>query len=61
MVHIYNIKENHVDTNLNLIYPLSKIVVFDMKQVSSLLDQIDVAHINHLKFDGETLWIPADQ
>jgi hypothetical protein len=61
MVHIYNLKEKHLDTDLNLIHPLSKIVVFDMKQVFSLLDQIDAEHVNHIQFDGETLWIPADQ
>jgi hypothetical protein len=32
-----------------------------MKQVSSLLDQIDLKQVNHIQFDGETLWIPADQ
>jgi hypothetical protein len=61
MVHIYNLREKHLDTNLNLIQPLSKIVIFDMKQVSSLLDQIDLKQVNHIQFDGETLWIPADQ
>jgi hypothetical protein len=61
MVHIYNLREKHLDTNLNLIQPLSKIVIFDMDQVSSLLDQIDAQRVNHIQFDGETLWIPADQ
>lgn len=61
MVYIYNLKEKHIDENLNLIYPLSKIVVFDMKQVFSLLNQIDLKQVNHIQFDGKTLWIPADQ
>jgi hypothetical protein len=61
MVLIYNLKEKRVDTNLNLIHQLSKIVVYNMVEVSSLLDRIDVQNIDNLEFDGKTIWIPADQ
>ncbi len=61
MVHIYNISENRLDVDLDLIQPLNKLVVYNMDQVFTLLNQIDYPHVNHLRFDGETIWIPADQ
>lgn len=61
MVYIYNIRERKIDVNLNLIQPLTKIIVFRMKQVFTLLDQIDYPHVNRIQFDGETLWVPANQ
>jgi len=61
MVYIYNLKERKIDVDLNLIHPLSKIVVFKMKQVFALLDNIDHNRVGRIQFDGETLWIPANQ
>jgi len=61
MVYIFNLKERKLDTDIHLIYPLSKIIVFNMKEVFSLLDQIDRAHVDRIQFDGETIWIPAEQ
>ena len=61
MVSIYNLKEKRVDTDLNLIHQLSKIVIYNMAEVFSLLDRIDVRNIDHLEFDGNTIWIPAEQ
>ncbi len=59
-VNIYNLKERKLDVDLNLILPLSKIVVYNMNQVFSLLDLIDYKNVNSIHFDGETLWIPAN-
>jgi hypothetical protein len=61
MVHIYNLREKKLDVDLNLIHPLTKIVIFDMAQVFSLLGQMDFDHVNHIQFDGKMLWIPAKQ
>ena len=61
MVHIYNLKEKTLDMNLNQIYPLNKIIVYNMDRVFALLDQIDYDNVNRIQFDGETLWIPAEQ
>lgn len=61
MVYIYNIKERKLDIDLDLLYPLSKIVIFNMGEVFSLLDQIDYEHVNQIQYDGETIWIPAEQ
>ncbi|MBA3027334.1 MAG: hypothetical protein FP816_00745 [Desulfobacteraceae bacterium] len=60
MVHIYNIKEKKLDVNIHLILPLSKIVVYNMDQVFSLLDEIDTTKVDRIQFDGEALWIQAD-
>lgn len=61
MVNVYNLKERRLDTDLNLVYPLSKIVVYNMSRVFSLLDRIDYKDVSRIEFDGETLWMPAEQ
>lgn len=61
MVYIYNIREKKLDIDLNLIHPLTKIVVFDMGKVFALLEQISYGEVNQIQFDGETLWIPTKQ
>ena len=61
MIYIYNLKERKIDADLNLILPLTKIVIYNMDQVFSLLDQIDYENVNRIHFDGETIWIPAEQ
>lgn len=58
-VQIYNVKEGKLDVDLNLIIPLSKIVVYNMDRIFKLLDLIDYEQVDHIQFDGETLWIPA--
>lgn len=61
LVYVYNITDRRIDVDLNLIQPLSKLVVYNMTQVFALLNQIDYAHVHRIQFDGETLWIPAEQ
>ena len=61
MVYVYNVRDHSLDFDLNLIHPLSKVIVFDMGRVFALLDQIDYENVNRVQFDGETLWIPAKQ
>jgi hypothetical protein len=61
MVYVYNVRDRSLDVDLNLIHPLSKVIVFDMGRVFALLEQIDYENVNRIQFDGETLWIPAKQ
>jgi hypothetical protein len=61
MVHIYNLEEKTLDMDLNRIYPLNKVIVYNMDRVFALLDRIDYDNVNRIQFDGETLWIPAEQ
>jgi hypothetical protein len=60
IVYIYNIRERDLDINLNIIHPESKIVVFHMAEILSLLGQIDLENVNMIRFDGENLWISAE-
>ena len=60
-VCIYNLKEEKLDADINLIFPLSKIVVYNMNRIFALLDHIDYQHVNEIQFDGETIWIPAER
>lgn len=59
MVYIYNLREQQLDMDLNMIHPRSKIVIFNMGEAFQLLEQIDMRNIHEVRFDGETLWIPA--
>jgi hypothetical protein len=59
-VQIYNVKERKLDIDINLIVPLSKIVIYNMEQIFALLDLIDYQKVNRIQFDGETLWVPAE-
>ncbi len=61
IVNIYNIKENRLDTDINLIQPLSKLVIYNMTQIFALLDSIEYDNVNHIQFDGETLWISSER
>ena len=61
MVYVYNVRDHSLDFDLNMIHPLSKVIVFDMGRVFAILDQIDYDNVNRVQFDGETLWIPAKQ
>ncbi|NVL90931.1 MAG: hypothetical protein HWN69_08075 [Desulfobacterales bacterium] len=61
LVHIYNLRKRRLETNLDLIYPLSKIVIYNMSRIFSLLDGINYKNVNRIEFDGQTLWLPAVQ
>ncbi len=59
MVMIYNLSEKKIDTDIDLLEPLSKIVIYSMDEVFSLLKQIEYKNIDRIQFDGKTIWIPA--
>lgn len=60
MVYIYNIRDRKLVTDINVIRPLTKIVVYRMDRIFELLDQVDYHNVNRIRFDGENIWIPAD-
>lgn len=59
MVIIYNLIDQKVDSNIDLLEPLSKIVVYNMDEVFSLLQEINYENIARIQFDGKNIWIPA--
>ncbi len=59
MVIIYNLLENKVDSDIDLLEPLSKIVVYNMDEIFSLLYEVNYDNIDRIQFDGKTIWIPA--
>ncbi len=60
MVYIYNIHDRKLVADINLILPLTKIVIYRMDRVFELLDQVDVRNAGSIRFDGENIWIPAE-
>ena len=60
MVYIYNIRDHRLEKNINMIHPLSKIVVFNMGQVFEILDRLTYGDIEKIEFDGDNLWLPAE-
>jgi len=60
MVYIFNLESRKLDTNIHLLEPLGKVVVYRMDEVFDLLEQIDLSKVGMIRFDGENLWIPAE-
>jgi len=61
MVIIYNLLEGSITSNIDLLEPLSKIVVYNMHEIFSLLQEIDYNNVDNIRFDGDVIWIPAKQ
>ena len=59
LVIIYNLKEKKIAADINIIDPLSKVVIYNMDEIFALLEQIDFNHVNRLRFDGSNIWIPV--
>jgi len=60
IVHIYNVEKRDLDIDINMIHPLTKLVIYNMDRIFALLDQIDYSKVDRIQFDGETLWLPAE-
>lgn len=61
MVTIYDIIEGKIVTEIDLIEPLSKLVIYNLDEVFDLLSDIDLEQVDQIRFDGSTLWIPAQE
>ncbi len=59
MVIIYNFKEKKIDTNIDLLEPLNKIIVYNMEEIFSLLRGVNYENIDRIRFDGTSIWIPV--
>jgi len=60
MVYIYNLRDRQLATDIHVIRPLTKIVIYKMDRVFELLDEVDINNAGRIRFDGENIWIPAD-
>ncbi len=61
MVIIYNVLDEEIVMDIDLIKPLSKLVIYKLDEVFELLSEIEVNQIDQIRFDGTTLWIPAPE
>jgi len=61
MVIIYNVIEEKIVQDIDLIEPLSKLVIYNMDDVLELLSDIDLDQLDQIRFDGTTLWIPTPE
>jgi hypothetical protein len=61
MVIIYNVIEEKIVQDIDLIEPLSKLIIYNMDEILALLSDIDSDQLDKIRFDGSTLWIPAPE
>ncbi|WP_027363154.1 hypothetical protein [Desulfospira joergensenii] len=61
MVIIYNLIDRKVSRDINLLRPLSKVVVYNMSEVFSLLREFNYENVDRIQFDGRNIWIPANK
>ncbi len=59
IVSIYHLRKNKLVKDINMIEPLSKIVIYNMSEIFSLLEEVDYQNVNRIEFDGNNIWIPA--
>ena len=61
MVIIYNLIDEQVVDDIDLLEPLSKIVIYNIGQVFALLKQVNYESVDQIHFDGRTIWIPGPE
>ncbi len=61
IVTIYNLEQGTIDSDINIIKPFTKIIVYNMTDIFSLLNDINYKNVSNLKFDGKTIWIATDK
>ena len=59
MVHIFNMKTRSLDTNLDLLEPEQKVVVFNLTQLHRILGAIKPNDLDQVRFDGTNLFLPT--
>ncbi len=59
VVAIYHLKDGKLVKNIHIIEPLSKIVIYNMSDIFSLLEEVNYTNVNRIEFDGTNIWIPA--
>lgn len=60
IVYIYNIRDKRLEMDLDMIHPHSKVVIYNMDPIFSLLNEINLQAVERISFDGENLWISPE-
>lgn len=58
MVGVYNLQTGHMTSNLNLLEPGHKVVVFNLSEIFSQLNKIDPRDLTGIMYDGRVLLFP---
>ena len=61
MVGVFNMKTRHMDSNLNLLEPGAKIVVYNLSEIFEQLAKIDPHDLSGVMYDGRVLLFPESQ
>jgi hypothetical protein len=56
-VSIYSLETGEVTTDINVLEPQGKVIIYKMSEISELLSDISMKNINKVVFDGKNLWI----
>jgi len=59
IVIIYNLIDKKIVKDINLLEPLSKLVIYNMDEIFTLLGEINYDNVDRIQFDGKNIWIPA--
>ena len=61
MVFIYNIKTKRLDSNLNVIEPETKLVVFNLTHLQKILGSLKPEDLDKIRYDGKELYLPGSE
>ena len=61
MVGVYNLKTGRMSSDLSILEPGQKLVVFNLSELFGALAKVNPQELAQVRFDGRTLFFPADE
>ena len=58
MVHVFNMDTRDLDSNLNMLAPQTKVVVFNLSRLHGILKNMRPDQLNKIRFIGDELILP---
>ncbi|MDY0132560.1 MAG: hypothetical protein RBR53_07815 [Desulforegulaceae bacterium] len=58
-VSVYSLETGKLTKDINILEPEGKVVIYKMTEIIELLDDISMANIKNVVFDGKNLWIDS--
>ncbi|MDY0360006.1 MAG: hypothetical protein RBR08_00980 [Desulforegulaceae bacterium] len=58
-VSIYSLKTGEISSDINILEPEGKVIIYKMTEIAELLNDISLNNINRVVFDGKNLWIDS--